>query len=519
MPYNVEATGSLTRSVQVTVPRDEYEKNVDKQLKKLSGRVKIRGFRKGKIPLPVMRKHYGDSVQRDVLDGLVNRYLDEILKEEENVLYVAQPEVTKFGEEEVGVEFKVQFELRPKIDPIGYKGIEVEKPRIEVDSKDIDEQLEALRKQFSTLEPIELRETIKEGDIVTFDFTALDDDPALADFEGTDAEVTIGEKNTLPGIEEALTGAKFGTTLRADVTPGDQFQVEELRGRTFAIEITIKSVKQRVLPELDDDLARDTGEAETLLELRQKIREGLAHQKEHSASHFAEANLIERLIAQNDFELPPLFVNQQIDNGLRRQLQQFTQQGFELDQLGLDLSSLRETLRDETEEQLRAEFLLLAIAEKEKLEVGDADLDSYFSHQAMHSKVSPEQMKRWYRQDNSRMQQAAGGALLEKTVNYLLEEATIKEIDWPTEEEQEEKAAALEGKKAAKNAKKEAAPKKKAAASEEPAAAAASGDEASSFDAMTVDDLKDLLRANDLKVGGKKTDLIERLVEAGVSPT
>lgn len=554
MPYSVEETGNLSRTASVTIPKTEYQQDVDKALRKLAGRVKMRGFRKGKVPMGVLRKKYGDSVQQDVIESVVNRYVDKIVKETENVLHVDQPRVTRFNEDGVGLEFEVEFEVRPDVDPIGYKGIAIEKPKVEIDSDAISEEMERIRKQFSTLEPIELREKIKEGDVVTFDFRALDeDDEALADFKGEDAQITIGDGNALPGMEEAMVGAKFDATITTKVTPGPQYQVDELRDKEFEVELTIKSVKQRMLPELDDDFAADTGEAETLLELRGKIRESLEQQKEHQAGHFAENELIEALIDQHDFDLPPAFVRRQIDSKINQQFKQLQEQGLDIQNMDIDLEDIRENLREETEDQLRAEFLLLAIAEKEGLEVNDQDLQNYISHQAMHSNIPPQQLVRWYQEDPKRVQQAAGSALLEKTVNYLLSEAEIEEIEWPSDEEQQKRDEAKEKKKAAraKKSAKSAKPAKKADKAEkadkpekkeaaakteedkpapkggvpktkpktdQPAAAPDSNDAREAFSAKTVDELKDYLRDHDLKVSGKKAELIDRLVEAGVNP-
>lgn len=530
MPYDVAETGSLTRKASVSIPHEEYQKDVDKALRKLAGRVKIRGFRKGKVPMDVLRQRYTDAVQQEVMQDVVNRYVDTIVKDAENVLFIDQPRVTRFNENGVGLAFEVAFELRPMVDPIGYLGVTIERPRIEVDPADIDKELEALREQFSSLEPIELRTTIKDGDVVTFDFEAVDkDDEELAKFKGEDAQLTLGDGKALAGMEEALRGAAFDATVTASITIPENYQVENLRGRTFDVELRIKSVKQRVLPELDDEFAADTGEAQTLLELRGKIRERLAHQQEHSAGHFAENDLMERLLDQNDFDLPPLFVRQQIDNKINQQLRQLQQQGLDLKNLNLNYDDIREGLRYETEEQLRAEFLLIAIAEKEQLQVTDEDMNRFFTHQAMHANATPEQVKRFYQQDRNRWQQAAGSALLEKTITFLLDKADVKEIDWPSEEEQQARAEARKervgGKapKAEKPAKPKAEKKSKsakkaeAAAEEAPAAAAEPAvDPAEAFASMKVDELKELLKQNDLPVTGKKAELIDRLVEAGV---
>ena len=526
MPYDVEKTGSLTHTASVSIPNDEYQQDVDKALRKLAGRVKIRGFRKGKVPMHVLRQKYAESVQQDVIKDLVNRYVDKIVSEATNVLFIDQPKVTKFQENGVGLAFEVAFEVRLEVDPIGYLGLTVERPKIEVDTAAIDAELERLREQFSSLEPIPMRTTIKKGDVVTFDFNAVDrEDPSLSDFEGTDAQITIGEANALPGMEEAMIGAAFNATVTAKVAPGDNYQVEALRGKTFDVELRVKSVKQRVLPTLDDEFAADTGEAQTLLELRTKVRQQLAHQQEHSAGHFAENDMMERLLSQNDFELPPLFVRQQIDNKINQQLRQLTDKKIDLTTLNLDVASIREELRGETEDQLRAEFLLLAIAEKERLQVADEDMNDFFKHQAMHMNATPEQIKRFYQQDRNRWQQAAGSALLEKTVNFLLEKADIKEIEWPSEEEIQKRAEDRKAKaakaaekvtsKAKAKAEKKPKPAKKAAsaAADEPAV-----DAEAQFNEMKVAELKDLLKANDLAQTGKKAELVERLIEAGVQP-
>lgn len=525
MPYQVEETGSLTRTASVQVPVDEYERGVDKALRKIAGRVKVRGFRKGKIPLPVLRQQYGPSVQNDVIQDLVDRYVNEIVNGAKNVLFIDQPKVTDFQQGNVALAFEVSFELRPNIDPIGYLGLAVEKPRIEVEEDAIDEEIEKLRTQFSSLEPIEDRTTIQKDDVVTFNFKAVDEtDEDLTNFNGEGAQITIGQANALPGMEQALTGAAFDATVIATIEPGEGYQVETLRGKKFDVELTVTSVKQRVLPELDDDFAADTGQAETLAELRDQIRSQLAHKLEHSAGHFAENSMMERLVDKNDFELPPLFVRQQIDNKLREQFRQFTEQipDFNVNMLGDSLDGLRDQLRPETEEQLRAEFLLLAIAEKEKITVGDEDMQKFFEHQAMHMNATPQQVARFYQQDRNRWQQAQGSALLEKTVNFLLDQAEIEEIDWPTEDELAARDAARQEKLAAKagvqleQPSTEVAEAAVEAAAETPAAPAA-GDARETFEAMTVNDLKDLLRNHDLAVGGKKSELVDRLVEAGVT--
>lgn len=525
MTYQLEETGDLTRTAQVNVPAEEFESTVNKELRKLSKRVKVRGFRKGKIPMGVMRQRYGDSVQQDVVENLVRKYINEIVDEAESVLHISRPEVTDIPQNGAGqLQFKVDLELRPEIDPIGYLGLEVEKPDVEVTSEELEEQLEEMRKQQASFEAIETRAEIKAGDFVTFDFKALGEDEELEQFQGENAQVKVGDGEAMPGIEDALIGADFGSTVTATVETDENFGVPELQNRTFDVELTIRKVERQVLPELDDEFAKQTGQAETALELRAKVREKIAGQKEHQAGHIAENNLVEKLLEQNDFELPPQFVEEQAMQAVRQQLQNLQQQGLDLSQIDLDFEDFKEGIREERESQLKSEFLLVAIAEKEGISVEDADLANYFEHRAMHMGVSADMLRRYMSEEPQRMQQAAASALIEKTVNHLLAEATIKPGEWPDPEAPPEREKKT--KKAPKAEKKKAEPKKaeakKPESKEQKAPAKSSGFDAdaaaAAFEDKTVAELKDYLRDADLKVSGKKSELIDRLLEAQIEP-
>jgi trigger factor len=446
MPYQVEETGTYSRKVQVTVPAEDYQQEMNKTLRKLSKRVKISGFRKGKIPLSVMRRHYGEQVRGDVIEQLLRDNIDQVLEDQDKVIYLGQPSISALPQGQSPLEFSVDVELRPSVDPVGYMGLEVERPKVEVTDEQVDERLEALREQFATLEPIALREEVKEGDIVELDFRAVGDEPALEQLSGDDVQIEVGANQSLPGIEEALVGAAFGSTVTTTIQLPEDFPIAELADQDVQLEIKIKSVKKRVLPEVDDEFAADTGKGQTLIELRANIREEIVQGLAHQAQHLAEDSLVERLLEQNPVELPPLFVLEQIDNRIAQQFQQMTGQQIDPRMIAGNESfdGMREDLRENTETQLKSEFLLMAIAEKEGIQVNDADLTAFFEHQSMHMEVDAKTLERFYRQDQSRLQQAAGSALLEKTLGILLAEAKIVDVEWPEDEEDSEDVAAGE---------------------------------------------------------------------------
>lgn len=518
MAYQLEETGDLTRTATVDVPAEEFESSVNRELRKLSTKVKIRGFRKGKIPLRVMRQRYGDSVRRDVIEDVVQKYIGDIVEETEAVLHISRPEVSEIPMNGSGqLRFTVDLELRPEIDPIGYLGLEVERPVVEITTEELEAELDSLKEEHATFEAVETRDTIEAGDFVTFDFKALGEDEELQQFQGDNAQVQVGEGEAMPGIENALIGASFGSTVTASVTTGPDFGVPELQDRTFDVELVVKSVERRRLPDIDDEFAKTTGKGETALEVRANVREELKTQKESQAGHVAENNLVASLLEQNAFELPPRFIDEQVDHAVKQRLQGLQQQGIDLSQIDLDFEAFRDGMRDERIQQLRSEFLLVAIAEKEKVSVEDEDLEKHFAARAQSMGVPADMLKNYMAEDDSRMQQAAASTLIEKTIALLLDKADVVEGEWPSDESESEVDASDVG---------AVQPKDDGAETEDEAPVAASPDEgdydgeaaSASFSEQTVAELKDLLRDADLKVSGKKKELVERLVEAEISP-
>lgn len=537
MAFEVEQTSEVVRTASVHIPQETYEASVNKALRKLADRVKISGFRKGKIPLTVMRQRYGQAVQADVLDDLLNKSINEIVGELKTVLFVAQPQIQSLPMANDDFKFKVEIEVRPSIDPVGYKGMVVDKPAIEVSDDEIKRELEGIRRGYAKNSPIEGRDTVAKGDVVTFSFEAVSDDPELADFKGDNAQVRVGDGLAMKGIEEALEGAKFDAEVTASVTADDKFAIEELRGKSFDVKLKIERVEAQELPELDDQFAKDTGRAETLDGLKEVIRDMLAGRQEHEARHFAEDTLVETLLARHAFDLPPRYVEQELEQTVRQQLSQMGQ--MDEQQTKMMVQIMKESVRAEREKQIRTEFILLSIAEKEVINVDNDDLKKTIEHQASHMNVEPVRLMRFLNENKNALYQMMTTARLEKTLTWLLGQAEINPISWEearsraakAEAEAQAAAAAAMPKVEDKPAKKakaakaeeaaeaaevvEEAPKAKKSSKKEAAYDADAAREA--FSAMTVGDLKDLCKNHDLKVGGKKEELVERLVEAQVA--
>lgn len=430
MPYELQQTGELTQTAAVTVPGKAFQKEVNKALQQLSGRVKVPGFRKGHIPLQVMQQRYGDSVTRDVIESLVQKHVDEILQEFNNVLYLETPRVTELpGKDSGEMKFSFTFELSPQVDPVGYLGVEIKRPRVDVSAEDIDKTVAELQERLATLEPIALRTTIATGDVVTLDFQALGDDERLADLRGNDVQVEVGQGMALPGIEQALEGAAFDAVLQTEVIPGDAFPIEEYRQQPLQVKLTVKNVQRRVRPELTDDFAKSTAQGATMLELRANIRKRLAEQREHQAEHVASDSLMERLLEANSIALPERFVEQQVHEAAQRQVSMFERQGVSIEQLGIDIEAIKADMRESVITNIKSDFLLSAIARKEELKVEEGDLQAYFEHRALHMGVTARQLESYIRQDADGLRHAFAEALLEKTRRHLIAQATVVETE------------------------------------------------------------------------------------------
>lgn len=444
MPYELTTSeDNLSHVVTVTVAAEDFLKDYKRALRQLSKRVRLDGFRRGQIPLSVMQHNYGESVRGEVVEELVNKNIEQILSESPRpVLFLGQPELVSMPTAKRALTFKVELEMIPAVEPVGYMGAEVERPVVRVEDEEVEAALEELREGFVTLEPIEDREVIADGDHVELDFRALSDEPEVQALQGEDVSIVMGAGQALPGIEEALVGAAFDATLTTTVELEEGFPIPELRGREVELELVVKSVKKRVLPELDDEFAKDTEQAETILELRNVLRQQLVEQRGEEAKRIAQDRLIKSLLDQNSFELPPRFLDQQVREEFQNQLRNIQSQRIDPALLSLGPDRMVEAIREDKVRQIKVEFLLRAIAEEEGVKAEEGDFKEYVAEQAQLMGVGAPELERYLRSDADRMGQAQMTIVLNKTLEVLYGEATIKDGEWPSEDEEIEAVAA-----------------------------------------------------------------------------
>jgi trigger factor len=372
-----ETASSTRREIEVEIPSEEVSRETETLIQRYQKLARIPGFRRGHVPASVVRQRFSQEIQNDVVDALVPRYFR---KETERLglIPISQPRVTDLHVHEgKPLHFKASFEIMPEIKVEGYKELRAEHPEISVTDDEVEESLKGLQEQKATFSPVEGR-PIQDGDYaqVSLDGTPKDQEAGTKPVHMDDVMVEIGGKNTMPEFTQNLRGANAGEERTFDVLYPEDFSDERLRGKTFSYKVKINSIKQKSLPELNDDFATELGEFSSLEDVRKRIREGMENERRQTAEREAKDKLLAELIRRNDFEVPEALVEHQIDVRLERGLRALAAQGLSSEHMKkMDLPRLRAGQREQAVQEVKAALLLEKVAEEEKIEVPDEEID------------------------------------------------------------------------------------------------------------------------------------------------
>ncbi len=386
-----ETTPTTLREIEVEVPHEEVARETDVLILKYQKLARIPGFRSGHAPPSIIRQRFAQDIQNDVIDALVPRYFR---KETDRLglAPISQPRVTDLhshaGEP---LRFKASFEVMPEVKVEGYKELRAEHPEITVTDQEVEESLKGLQEQKAAFNPVEGR-PIADGDYAQ---AAIDGVPKVEE-EGAnpvhmdDVLIEIGGKNTMPEFTENLRGANAGDELNFDVVYPAEFSDDRLRGKTFSYKVKINAIKQKSLPELNEDFAKELGEFSTIDEIRQRIREGMEHERRHAAEREAKDKLLAQLIERNEFQVPEALVERQIDVRLERGLRALAAQGMTSEAMKkMDMPRLRAGQKDQAVQEVKAALLLDKIADNEKIEVADEEIDREIEALAKQTNQAP----------------------------------------------------------------------------------------------------------------------------------
>jgi trigger factor len=459
MSSQVSEIDPVTVEVAVEVPWDRIQKGMDETYSKLARTARVKGFRPGKAPKSVLQKLYSKDVQEEVVGALVQESLVEAVRKHE-LPVVSSPVVEKRPEVEKGqpLAFKAKFEIRPKVEKLETK-LALERPLAEVKDADVDQEVERLRMQHAIVRPIEGARPAAKGDLLVIDYEVEIDGEKKADMKGEGRTVQLGEGRLLDEIDEGLVGATVGEKRSIRIERPETDPNPDFAGKKVSFDVTVKELRERVLPELDDELAKDVGEYQTLLELRLKLRERLEEAAKGRAQDRLRELAVEKLVEKNPIPVPPSLVDQQLRSMLGEYLQilKMIGQKPDLTEAGV------EEMKKRAEQKVRAAILLGELSRRESIQVGEADVDARIRQIAERTGKHVAKVKADH--SGEKREQLETQILEDKLIQYLLDNASITDASpaaAETEKKEEEGSTAP-----AEKAPKKAAKKKPAAKAEE----------------------------------------------------
>jgi trigger factor len=413
-----EASAVTKREIQVEVPAEEVARETANLIQKYQKLARLPGFRRGHVPASVIRQRFSQDISNDVVDALVPKYFRRETGKL-GLMPVSQPRVTDLHlHEGEPLRFKASFDILPEIKVESYKELRADKPAIVVSDEEVEQSLNGLREQHATFTAVEGR-TLADGD---FAQVSLDGEPKQGDGKPVHMDeilVEIAGKNTMPEFSENLRGASAGDERRFDVTYPADSSDKRLAGKVFTYTVKVHSIKQKTLPELNDEFAKELGEFANLEEVRKRIREGMEAERTHEAEREAKDKLVSELVKRNPFEVPEALVERQIDLQLERGLRALAAQGMRPEELKkMDLQRLRVGQRERALEEVKASLLLEKVAEEEKIEVGDPEIDQEIEALARQSKQTSESIRARLTRDGA-LDRIRNRIRAEKTLDFL----------------------------------------------------------------------------------------------------
>jgi trigger factor len=390
------------REIQVEIPVADVNRQTDSLIQKYQKVARIPGFRRGHVPASIIRQRFSEEIKTDMVEALIPRYFRQEA-ERLGIHPVSQPRVTDLhlhdGEP---LRFKAAFEVLPEIKLEGYKELRADKPEIAVSEEDVEHALAELRERHASFNPVEGR-ALADGD---FAQVSLDGNPKPDESESEtksgegqpvhmdEVLVEIAGKDTMPEFTEHLRGANPGDERTFDVNYPEDTQDKRLAGKKFSYAVKVQSIKQKSLPELNDEFAKQLGEFQTVDDVRKAIREQIESERRHQAQHEAKEKLVGELIQRNDFEVPDSLIEQQIDIRLERGLRALAAQGLTAEQMKkMDLTRLRVGQREQAIHDVKAALLLERVAEEENVQVSDEELNQELESLARQSKQTSEAVR------------------------------------------------------------------------------------------------------------------------------
>jgi len=421
MKVDVENISPVKKKLNIEIAPDSVLKEMDKAISDVAKKAKIPGFRPGKAPKAIVEKHYGEEVRSEVMNRLIS---DSYLKalQEHSLSPVDVPEIDNVSSLAKGspLTFTATVEVRPNIVLGIYDGIEVKEKDITVSDEEVNQTIDRLREMYAQLEVVEGR-PLEKNDTAIIDFEGRREGKPIDGAKASDYMLALGTNALIPGFEDQLTGMNRSETREIKVTFPADYNKKDLAGKDADFKVTLKEIKKKVLPELNDEFAKDIGGNKSVDELREGIKKDLEARKRDELASAQREELLSKLVDAHSFDVPPGMVERELQAMARQQATRMARQGRDVK--SFDIANFREENRALAEKRVRGLLILDAIAEKEKVEVVEQEISSALAMMARTSGQTVEAIKKYYASLDGGLDNLRSSLIQEKTLGLLLSRA------------------------------------------------------------------------------------------------
>ncbi len=421
MKVTVEDISPVKKKLHIQVLPDAIDRELKKAVVDVAKTAKIPGFRPGKAPKNVVEKHYQMEIQSEVINRLISESYLQALNEN-GLIAIDMPNITNISPFERGtpLNFTALVEVRPRIDLGSYEGIEVKEPSVDVTDEEVMKTMDRLREMYARLEVVE-GQALDATHTAIIDFEGFREGAAIAGAKAKDYTLVLGTGSLIPGFEEQLIGMNKGETREITVAfPGD-YNNKDLAGKDGRFTVTLKEVKKKVLPELNDDFAKDIGDHKTVDELKARIREDLDVRKKNEAAAAQREEVMNKLVDAHTFDVPEGMVEKELMGMARSQAMRAARQGMDLK--NFDIAQFRLTNRDLAVKRVKGLLLLDLIADRENIEVTDDEVNAALAAAARSAGQKMEEVRKYYDSQEGGLDSLKISLIHEKTLSHLLSKA------------------------------------------------------------------------------------------------
>jgi trigger factor len=426
MKVEIIDVDSIKKQMKVFIPKEEVTAVTEEIYRDIAQGVAIKGFRKGKAPRHVIKMYYQDYIVNELSRKLVREKFEESAKEQ-NLLVVSIPEFeNEPPRENEDFTFSAKFDVKPEVTPQVYTGFELKKPKIAVEDKNINDVITKLQETYASVKDVDDPEYIvKKGDYAIVNLSCDENDKLNRE------KITIeaGVRSAFPGLENEVLGLKAGDAKETDITFPETHFLEDMRGKTAHIKIQVHGIKQKELPQLDDEFAKMVHkDVQNMDELNNAVREDLIGRLEAEARAYMERQLSDRLMEANKFDVPESMVRYQAIMMLQGISQRLSSQGIRMQDIYPDGEALREETMTSAEKLVKTTLLIEAIAKVNVIEATDEDLEKEIASMAEKYSMTPDAVRKSFEERGS-LEEMRFGILEHKVYDYIIANSTIVEVD------------------------------------------------------------------------------------------